>query len=119
MTNISVNYDTKWLLNYYKTGDVGVFLKNVEMALRNGEPTLTLTSLRKKMKHSERLYGSPFSLTILMCAILAPSIFLISSIGELASVVELATVFLLCGTLVASHLILRFNRVRRRTDVLD
>ena len=23
MTNISVNYDTEWLLNYWKTGDVG------------------------------------------------------------------------------------------------
>ena len=34
MTNISVNYDTEWLMNYWKTGDVGeVFLKNVEQAL--------------------------------------------------------------------------------------
>ena len=31
MTNISVNYDTEWLENYKKTGDVGnVFLENIK-----------------------------------------------------------------------------------------
>ena len=39
MTNISVNYDTAWLENWYKTGEVGdVFQENVEQACRTGEP---------------------------------------------------------------------------------
>lgn len=39
MTNISVNYDTEWLLNYYKTGEVGkVFRENVKQALKTAEP---------------------------------------------------------------------------------
>jgi ribonucleoside-diphosphate reductase alpha chain len=39
MTNISVNYDTEWLLKYWKTGSFGdVFLENCKQALRTGEP---------------------------------------------------------------------------------
>ena len=39
MTNISVNYDTDWLINYWKTGDVGdVFRTNIHQALRTAEP---------------------------------------------------------------------------------
>lgn len=39
MTNISVNYDTEWLENYKKTGDVGnIFLDNVKQALKTSEP---------------------------------------------------------------------------------
>ena len=39
MTNISVNYNTDWLLKYWETGDVGeVFKKNVRQALRTAEP---------------------------------------------------------------------------------
>jgi ribonucleoside-diphosphate reductase alpha chain len=39
MTNISVNYDTEWLLKYWTTGDTGdVFKRNVLQALSTGEP---------------------------------------------------------------------------------
>lgn len=39
MTNMSVNYDTDWLTNYWKTGDVGeVFRQNIRLALRTAEP---------------------------------------------------------------------------------
>lgn len=49
MTNISVNYDTAWLMNYWKTGDVGeVFLKNCEYALRNGEPGFSFNFFDKE-----------------------------------------------------------------------
>ena len=33
MTNISVNYDTEWQDNYWRTGEVGdVFMKNIRQA---------------------------------------------------------------------------------------
>lgn len=39
MTNISVNYDTEWLLKYWKTGELNkVFLENCKQAMRTGEP---------------------------------------------------------------------------------
>lgn len=39
MTNISVNYDTAWLLEFWKTGNVGkVFEENARQALRTAEP---------------------------------------------------------------------------------
>ena len=59
MTNISVNYDTQWLLDYYKTGNVGeVFLKNVELALKNGEPGFSFNFFDKE---SETLRNAPVS----------------------------------------------------------
>jgi len=39
MTNISLNYDTEWLLDFWKTGEVGdVFRQNCLQALSTGEP---------------------------------------------------------------------------------
>ena len=49
MTNISVNYDTEWLLNYWKTGDVGdVFRTNVHQALRSAEPGFSFNFFEKE-----------------------------------------------------------------------
>lgn len=49
MTNISVNYDTEWLLNFYKTGEVGdVFLANVQQALSTGEPGFSFNFFEKE-----------------------------------------------------------------------
>ena len=49
MTNISVNYDTEWLLNYWKTGDYGdVFRRNVEQALRTSEPGFSFNFFDKE-----------------------------------------------------------------------
>lgn len=48
-TNISVNYDTSWLLDFYKTGEVGdVFLKNVKQALTTGEPGFSFNFFDKE-----------------------------------------------------------------------
>jgi len=59
MTNISVNYDTAWLMNYYKTGDVGdVFKKNVEQALATGEPGFSFNFFDKE---NETLRNAPVS----------------------------------------------------------
>ena len=49
MTNISVNYDTAWLKNYWETGDYGTtFYKNVEQALKTGEPGFSFNFFDKE-----------------------------------------------------------------------
>lgn len=103
MTNISVNYDTPWLLNYYKTGDVGeVFQKNVTMALKNGEPGFSFNFYDKE---KETLRNACTEVTSSddsdVCNLGSVNLSRITSIDELATVVELGTLFLLCGTLVA------------------
>lgn len=116
MTNISVNYDTNWLLNYYKTGDVGdVFLKNVEMALRNGEPGFSFNFFDKEQ---ETLRNACTEVTSSddsdVCNLGSVNLSRISSIVELASVVELSTLFLLCGTLVARLPYIKVDEVREK-----
>lgn len=57
MTNISVNYDTEWLLNYYKTGDIGsVFRENVRQALTGAEPGFSFNFFDKE---NETLRNAP------------------------------------------------------------
>ena len=49
MTNISVNYDTEWLLKYWKTGEVGdVFKTNVRQALKTAEPGFSFNFFDKE-----------------------------------------------------------------------
>ena len=49
MTNISVNYDTEWLENYKRTGDMGsVFLENAKQALSTGEPGFSFNFYEKE-----------------------------------------------------------------------
>lgn len=57
MTNISVNYDTEWLLNYMTTGDVGdVFRENVKQALKTAEPGFSFNFFDKE---KETLRNAP------------------------------------------------------------
>lgn len=116
MTNISVNYDTKWLLNYYKTGDVGeVFEKNVEMALRNGEPGFSFNFFEKE---NETLRNACTEVTSSddsdVCNLGSLNLSRISSIEELASVTELAILFLICGTMVAELPYDKIYKVREK-----
>lgn len=103
MTNISVNYDTSWLLNYYKTGDVGeVFLKNVEQALRTGEPGFSFNFFDKE---EETLRNACTEVTSSddsdVCNLGSLNMARIVDIAEFTRVTELATIFLICGTLKA------------------
>lgn len=111
MTNISVNYDTKWLMDYYKTGDPGeVFLKNIEQALKTGEPGFSFNFFEKE---NETLRNACTEVTSAddsdVCNLGSVNLSRITSVTELATVVELATIFLLCGTLRAD---LPYEKVR-------
>src|SRR5210317_2234794 len=101
MTNISVNYDTEWLLNYWKTGSVGeVFLKNVEQALSSAEPGFSFNFMENE---DETLRNACTEVTSAddsdVCNLGSINLGRIESIRELADVVELGTKFLICGTL--------------------
>jgi ribonucleoside-diphosphate reductase alpha chain len=101
MTNISVNYDTEWLLEWYKDGNVGpIFLRNVEQALRTGEPGFSFNFFDKE---NETLRNACTEVTSSddsdVCNLGSVNLSRIDSIGEFAAVVELATKFLLFGTL--------------------
>lgn len=101
MTNISVNYDTKWLMDYWKTGDVGdVFRFNVEQALTSAEPGLSFNFFDKER---ETLRNACCEVTSEddsdVCNLGSINLGRIDDIGTLADVIHLATKFLMCGTL--------------------
>jgi len=103
MTNISVNYDTNWLMNYNKTGEVGgVFERNVAQALQTGEPGFSFNFFDKE---TETLRNACTEVTSSddsdVCNLGSLNFARIDSIEELSDIVSLATKFLLCGTLVA------------------
>lgn len=110
MTNISINYDTAWILNYFSTGTTGdTFLSNVEQALRTGEPGFSFNFFDKE---SETLRNACTEVTSSddsdVCNLGSLNLANISSVSELAAVSELAIKFLMFGTLVAK---LPYDRV--------
>lgn len=116
MTNISLNYDTNWLLNYLRTGDPGnVFTLNVEQALRTGEPGFSFNFFEKE---NETLRNACTEVTSEddsdVCNLGSVNLSRIDNIGELATVVELGTKFLLFGTLRAELPYGKVERVRAK-----
>ena len=103
MTNISVNYDTEWLLKYWKTGEVGdVFKTNVRQALKTAEPGFSFNFFDKE---NETLRNACTEVTSAddsdVCNLGSINMGRISSLKEFTEVVELATKFLICGTMKA------------------
>jgi len=101
MTNISVNYDTEWLLNYWETGEVGdVFKTNVYQALRTAEPGFSFNFFEKE---NETLRNACTEVTSEddsdVCNLGSLNFARIDDLNQLQEVVALATKFLLCGTL--------------------
>tara|TARA_R100001163_G_scaffold31395_1_gene24574 strand:- start:13060 stop:14766 length:1707 start_codon:yes stop_codon:yes gene_type:complete len=101
MTNISINYDTEWLMNYWKTGDVGeVFVNNVKQALFSGEPGFSFNFMENE---NDTLRNACTEVTSAddsdVCNLGSVNFGNIDSIEELSRVVELGTKFLICGTL--------------------
>lgn len=103
MTNVSVNYDTDWLLNYYETGEVGpVFQENIKQAMKTAEPGFSFNFFDKE---NETLRNACTEVTSEddsdVCNLGSLNFGRIETISELKDVVRLATMFLICGTLKA------------------
>ena len=103
MTNVSVNYDTDWLLNYYETGAVGTtFEANVTQAMKTAEPGFSFNFFDKE---NETLRNACTEVTSAddsdVCNLGSLNFGRIETLTELKDVVRLATMFLICGTLKA------------------
>jgi ribonucleoside-diphosphate reductase alpha chain len=101
MTNISVNYDTAWLMKYWETGDVGdVFRANVQQALTTAEPGFSFNFFDKE---NETLRNACTEVTSEddsdVCNLGSINMGRIDDINEFRDIVELATKFLVLGTL--------------------
>lgn len=115
-TNISVNYDTEWLHSYWQSNDVGeVFRTNVAQALQGGEPGFSFNFWDQE---DETLRNACTEVTSGddsdVCNLGSLNFGRIDSVRELSSLVELATKFLICGTLKAHLPYKQVERVREK-----
>jgi len=116
MTNISVNYDTEWLMNYWKTSELTpVFMENVRQALSSGEPGFSFNFFGKE---NETLRNACTEVTSSddsdVCNLGSINLSRIDSISDFSEVVNLATKFLLCGTLKADLPYEKVYKVREK-----
>jgi ribonucleoside-diphosphate reductase alpha chain len=99
MTNISVNYDDKWLHNAYRA-TLPTFVENCRQAMMTGEPGF---SFNFGDKQNETLRNACTEVTSAddsdVCNLGSINISNIESIQEFKDVVSLASKFLVCGTL--------------------
>jgi ribonucleoside-diphosphate reductase alpha chain len=119
MTNISLNYNTDWLLEQWdndKRGDVDLtFAKNCEMALRNGEPGFSFNFFDKEKETGRNACTEVTSADDCdVCNLGSINMARIETIEEFAQVVELGTTFLLYGTLKAQLPLAKIERVREK-----
>lgn len=115
MTNISVNYDTAWLDNYNATGDVGdVFKQNAQQALQTAEPGFSFNFGKHE---NETLRNACTEVTSEddsdVCNLGSINMGRVESITEFSEITELATKFLICGTLRAK---LPYEKVYRTRE---
>ena len=103
MTNISVNYDTEWLLNYWNTGKVGdVFKANVSQALSTAEPGFSFNFFDKENETLRNACTEVVSdQDSDVCNLGSCNLGRIDNLKDFKKVVTLATKFLLCGTVKA------------------
>lgn len=101
MTNVSVNYDTEWLQNYWRTGEPGeVFRKNVAQALKTSEPGFSFNFFDKENETLRNACTEVVSSESHdVCNLASINFSRIAEIAELQDVVHLTTKFLLCGTM--------------------
>jgi len=99
MTNISVNYDNKWLYNADRA-NLHTFVENCRQAMMTGEPGF---SFNFNEKENETLRNACTEVTSEddsdVCNLGSINISNIKDIEEFKSIVELGSKFLVCGTL--------------------
>lgn len=99
MTNISVNYDDKWLYNADRA-NLHTFVENCRQAMMTGEPGF---SFNFGDKQNETLRNACTEVTSVddsdVCNLGSINISNIKSLEEFKHVVELGSKFLVCGTL--------------------
>ena len=115
-TNISVNYDTDWVLKYFDTGEEGdVFRTNIGQSLRTGEPGFSFNFFDKE---NETLRNACTEVTSSddsdVCNLGSLNLGRIDNISDLNRLTELATKFLLCGTLRADLPYKKIYEVREK-----
>ncbi len=100
MTNVSVNYDTQWLLDLWEGSDGGiVFNENVKQAITTGEPGFSFNFFDKE---NETLRNACTEVTSEddsdVCNLGSINLAVIDTISEFKTTIELATKFLICGS---------------------
>lgn len=103
MTNVSLNYDTKWLMEYMETGKYGkTFETNAMQACSTGEPGFSFNFFDKE---NETLRNACTEVTSEddsdVCNLGSINMGRVDSLQEFKDITELATKFLICGTLKA------------------
>jgi ribonucleoside-diphosphate reductase alpha chain len=116
MTNISVNYDTAWIESYKATGSEGeTFKANVRQALKGAEPGFSFNFYEKE---TETLRNACTEVTSSddsdVCNLGSVNFGRIETLDELKDVVNLATKFLICGTLRAVLPYKKIYKVREK-----
>ncbi len=115
MTNISLNYDDDFL-HQINMGELPpVFLKNVEMAMRNGEPGF---SFNFGDKSNETLRNACTEVTSEddsdVCNLGSVNMGSVDTLDEFRILVRLVSQFLVCGTLEADLPYQKVHEVRRK-----
>lgn len=108
MTNISINYDTDWLMKYWQSGASSsmdafggnIFIQNCKQAMKTGEPGFSFNFFDKEKEVGRNACTEVSTADDSdVCNLGSLNLSRISSVSELKDVTELATKFLLCGTL--------------------
>ena len=114
MTNISVNYDDKWLYNADRA-NLNTFVENCRQAMMTGEPGF---SFNFGDKQDETLRNACTEVTSAddsdVCNLGSINISNIGSLQEFKDVVSLASKFLVCGTLRADLPYEKVYKVREK-----
>lgn len=114
MTNISVNYDNKWLYNADRA-NLHTFVENCRQAMMTGEPGF---SFNFNEKENETLRNACTEVTSEddsdVCNLGSINISNIQNIEEFKHIIELGSKFLVCGTLRADLPYEKVYKVREK-----
>jgi len=114
MTNISVNYDDKWLYNADRA-NLHTFVENCRQAMKTGEPGF---SFNFGDKQNETLRNACTEVTSEddsdVCNLGSINISNIKTLDEFKDIVQLGSKFLVCGTLRADLPYDKVNQVREK-----